>query len=151
MFLLAFWLHNQYWIVQPTSWLKRDKNLYSSAPWKSPLVPLKTMAKFLFVGGDKVIKMDCKWEEKKVELQLPMGGRQGRKYQPQTQFGEVLQEKRKTIKKPGLTRGIWENVSLFFPYVSGSHLRYIFFPQQQFIYVENNFKMKQNVIFRQEW
>lgn len=112
------------------------------------------MAKFLFVGGDKVIKMDCKWEEKKVELQLPMGGRQGRKYQPQTQFGEVLQEKRKTIKKPGLTRGILgECFSFFFffsPYVSGSHLRYIFFPQQQFIYVENNFKMKQNVIFRQE-
>lgn len=73
------------------------------------------MAKFLFVGGDKVIKMDCKCEEKKVELQLPMGGRQDRKYQPQTQFGEVLQEKRKTFKKPGLTRGIWENVSPFFP------------------------------------
>lgn len=126
MFLLAFWLHNQYWIVQPTSWLKRDKTLYSSAPWKSLLVPLKTMAKFLFVGWDKVIKMDCKWEEEKVVLQLPMGGRQGRKYQPQTQFGEVLQEKRKTFKKPGLTRGIWENVSHFLSRFRIT-LRHIFF------------------------
>lgn len=84
------------------------------------------MAKFLFVGEDKVIKMNCKWEEEEVELQIPMGGRQSRKYQPQTQFGEVLQEKRKTVKKPGLTRGIWENVSYFFTDFRIT-LRYFFF------------------------
>lgn len=50
-----------------------------------------------------------------------MGGRQGRKYQPPTQFGEVFQEKRKIIKKPGLTRGIWENVSQVFFQILGSH------------------------------